>query len=456
MVSALQKLKANLQSTYGDNSAMTTDEMPYKGVVSSGSLRLDYMLGVFGIPRDIVMELGGEPGVSKTTMSLCIINNVLKLEYDRALMRTRVDKAVKKGALSDDDRILFDVAYRRQQGDLHVFTGQDADKKNKLLDDYELTQREIDSTVDNTMRDALFLDLEGRFSPEWAARFIDKRFLEKKLLVVRPDTIEDATDIYREAVGRGIFAVAVVDSIGGAPTKQVADKSANVSDFGGNSKPVTRFADFAAPMSSKHTCLTICINQVRADMSGYHSYITPGGWGLKHACSVRIELKRKASPEPKPGEKKNSGNIPKKDDWVLWDVEPGTNGSMYQCGFKVSARLRKTSVGRPGQACEFYFYTHDCKYGKAGFDSARELVSLAVLCGDIEQSGAWFTSKYFKGAIQGVDKLVKTILEDKDIFDALYKDMSDRLHQGGIEGALTTFDVDSGYDINEETGELMD
>lgn len=439
MVSALDKLKATLQTKYGEESAMSPNEMPHKGVVSSGSLSLDYMLGTFGIPRDIVMEIGGKPGVSKSTMSLSIINNVLKLEYERALKYTRVHKAAKKGELNDYDVAMFDRAYNRQEEDLHVFDDEDADKKNRIIDNYSLTEKECDYARKNIMRGAIYLDLEGRFDANWAKRFIDNKFLDDCVIVVRNDSMEEATDVYRESVKTKRVAVVVVDSIGGAPSKQVVEKSSEKGNVGGNSGPVTDFSRFAEGMSSKYTCLTICINQVRDDMSGYHAYITPGGWGLKHACSIRIELYRK-----------------NREGWTLYDIENGTQNSKYECGFKVAANLRKTSVGRKGQSCDFYFYTHDCKYGKAGFDRANEIINLAILSGQIEEFGkGHFKSKYWDKSIRGHDALVAKVLGDDKIFSALYDDMKKRLYKGGIDGALSTFDEETGEKIDPKTGEIL-
>lgn len=439
MVSVIEKYKASLQSRYGEESAMTPEDMPKKGVVSSGSLTFDYMLGTFGIPRDILMEIGGKPGVSKTTMSLSIINNVLNLEYERALKKARVEKALKDKKINDEDYAIFNIAYRRQQEELHVFIGDGAEEKNRIIDDYPLTQAEKDFIRTNKMRSALFLDLEGRFNPEWASRFIDKKFMESNLLVVRNDTIEEATDVYREMVKTKNFAVVVVDSIGGAPTKRVVDKSSEKGNVGGNSGGVSDFSKFADNLSSKYTCLTICINQVRDDMSGYRAYITPGGWGFKHACSVRVELKRF-----------------NKEGWVFKDKIPGTTVE-YECGFKVAANLRKTSIGRKGIACDFIFYTNDCVYGKAGFDRVNELINLAVISGQITKRGGWYSSKYFgdsRKRINGDRALAKFLLSHQDIFDKLYEDMKTKLNSGEIAGALSEFDDLSGERIDTETGEI--
>ena len=439
MVSALDKLRASFQDRYGEESAMVPSEMPKKGVVSSGSLSFDYMLGTFGIPRDIVMELGGKPGVSKTTLSLSILNNVLCFEYERALKMARAEKALKDHKLSNEDFDVFELAYRRQEGDLHVFTGKGAEDRNRLIDEYPLTAAEEDSVRVKKMRSVAFLDLEGRFDPDWASRYIDRRFLETNFLVIRNDTIESATDAYRELVTSKAIAAVVIDSIGGAPSKRVFEKSSEKGDVGGNSAGVSEFAKFAENLSSKYTCLTIAINQVRDDMSGYRAYVTPGGWAFKHACSLRVELKRS-----------------NREGWVFKDTLPGTTVE-YECGFKVAANLRKTSIGLKGVACEFIFYTHDCVYGKAGFDRVNELVHLAVLSGQIKKRGGWYSSEYFgeNKRLNGEKSVAKFLLSHEDVFDRLYEDMKARLNSDdGIDGVLTEFDETSGEKVNPVTGEI--
>lgn len=443
MVSALEKLKMQLKDKYGDNSVMTVNEIPDKGVVSSGSLCFDYMLGTFGIPRNIVVELAGAPGVSKSTMCLGIINNVLKLEFERAKMLARAEKMQKDGVMSQEDLDFFKKKYDSQQGELHVF---DDAGMNAKLDTYELNDKDMKHVYNDLMRNALYLDMEGRFDRAWASRFIDRDFLDHdKVLVTRNDTLEQATDVYTDALRTGMFAVAILDSVGGAPTQRITNKSAESGNIGGNALAMTRFSQFAENMASKWTCLTIGINQIRADLSGYGRLVTPGGMAWQHACSIRIELKRKARD-------------------VVMDLEPGTTESWYQCGFLVTARLHKNSCGRSGQACSFWFYTADTeKYGPAGFDRVQEIVNLAVLCGQISKGAAGiYHSDYFpNGKIRGYEKMLLFIRQNQDVFDKLYNDMKKRLNMGGIDGAVESFE-DSGevgmanMEVDSRTGEVVD
>lgn len=443
MVSALEKLKMQLKDKYGDNSVMTVNEIPDKGVVSSGSLCFDYMLGTFGIPRNIVVELAGAPGVSKSTMCLGIINNVLKLEFERAKMLARAEKMQKDGVMSQEDLDFFKKKYDSQQGELHVF--DDADM-NAKLDTYELNDKDMKHVYNDLMRNALYLDMEGRFDRAWASRFIRKDFVDHdKVLVTRNDTLEQATDVYTDALRTGMFAIAILDSVGGAPTQRITNKSAESGNIGGNALAMTRFSQFAENMASKWTCLTIGINQIRADLSGYGRLVTPGGMAWQHACSLRIELRRKTRD-------------------VVMDLEPGTTESWYECGFLVTARIAKSSIGRKGQACSFWFYTADTeKYGPAGFDRVQEIVNLAVLCGQIEKGAAGiYRSEYFPdGKIRGYEKMLLFIRQNSDVFDKLYNDMKARLNRGGIDGAIQTFEEDgevgmANFEVNRETGEVVD
>lgn len=426
MSTALDKLKAKLQGRYGDLAAMMPGEMADKGVVSSGSLAIDYMVSSkrgFGIPRNIAIEIGGKPGCGKSTLAMNIISNVLDLEFERAKMYVRLERAVKSGDATQDDMDRFRRAWDMQPADLHVF---DDDRLNSLLDSVQLSDKEVDHAIDDVMRNALYCDIEGRFDQHWAANFIDHRWLERKLLVTWPDTIENATTMYAEALRTGTFAVAVVDSIGGAPTIRTFDKESEKQSVGGNAIGVSDFAKYAQNMSNKFTCLTIGLQQVRADMEGFRRYITPGGEAWKHACSLRIELRRSTKE-------------------VVYDDDPGAPETQVVCGFRVHARLHKNSVGLSGREVAPWFYTMPCKYGDPGFDKLQDIVNLATLSGVLEKgvSGTYRSEILPDGRIRGYDNLVRFLREHEDVYSELRGRMERKLLDGGVEGYVSTFDADS-------------
>lgn len=437
MASALDRFIVQMQTKYGSDSSMKPLDMPDKGVVSTGSLAIDYMLSSkrgFGIPRDIVWEIGGAPGCGKSTLSMNVVNNVLNYEFERAKKLVRVEKAVDKGDMKKEDLDWFKPFFDNQTYDLHVF---DKPEYNKLIDEYELDDRDVSHAIKDVMRNALYCDIEGRFDQHWAANFIDERWLKDKFAVMRPDTIENATTMYVEAIRTGMFAVAVIDSIGGAPTERVWHKDAESGNVGGNSLGVTRFAGFAENMSSKKTCLTIGIQQIRQDLSGYHKYVTPSGEAWKHACSVRMELRRKNKE-------------------VLFDVDPGTSDSYIQVGYGLTARLHKSSVSPSGREAHTWFYTSSSKYGEPGFDKVQDIINLAVLSGVIVKgaSGVYRSDIFPNGRIRGYDKMCKFIKDDKEVFDKISSDMKDKLMHGQIEGFVSNFEDEDNF--NPETGEIID
>lgn len=195
------KLKDKLTKQYGEKSVMFASEIPQYEVVSSGSLALDYAIGIGGIPTNRAIEIGGEPGTGKTTLALHIVNNFLNSYPERA---------------------------------------------------------------------AVILDIENRLTADWVAAFVKD---SERVIILKPDSMEKATDMYVDFVKTGEVSVVVVDSIGGAPTERVINKSAEIGDVGGNAAAVSRFARFAQTLSGKYDCATIGINQVRADMSGYNRYM---------------------------------------------------------------------------------------------------------------------------------------------------------------------------------------
>lgn len=351
----LEKLKAQLVKSYDEKSVMFASEIPAYDVISSGSLSLDYAIGIGGLPTNRSVEIAGAPGTGKTTLVLHAVNNAL----------------------------------------------------NKFKD-----------------RFALYIDIENRLTPDWVESFVDDM---DRVLVVKPDTMEQATDMYREAVTTGEFCVAVLDSIGGAPTQRVTGKSAEKADVGGNALAVGRFARFSQTLAGKYDCLTIGINQIRADMGGWNRLVTPGGKAWEHAVSLRIELKK--------GREKVFDKI---------------NGEELQVGYPVVAKIHKNSLAAPFRAARYWFYNVPSKYG-FGVDAVHELSNLALLTGVVEQraQGSFFHETFEGGKIRGRAKVLDFFTENKEAFEQIREEVLDKL-KDGVAGIARTFDEDTGAGAEEE------
>lgn len=291
-----------------------------------------------------------------------------------------------------------------------------------------LAFRAIDNALEkNPDRFALYLDVEGRISREWAEKHIMNH---ERLFISQPTTAEEATDHYTGAVGTGDFCVAVFDSIGGAPTQRVSGKSATIGNVGGNALAITRFAGFAQTFSNKYRCLTIGVNQIRDDIAGYNRLITPGGQAWRHATSLRVELKRKTR------------------DIVTAEVD----GQEITVGHKVSAKIHKNSLGRAGTAIEYWLYTVDtAKYGPVGVDQNQELINLSILAGILDKGGAgmYAYDDFPKGKIRGYDNVIKFLLKNEDVFEKMRGQLLEKLAANNVEGVFENFEArDETFEID--------
>jgi recombination protein RecA len=266
---------------------------------------------------------------------------------------------------------------------------------------------------------AMVIDMEHRITTSWVEALIGPELMERVILLW-PDSAEQSTDMYTKALESGQICVASYDSIGGSPSQRVTDKSALIGNIGGNALAMTRFAQFASIYSDKYKCLTICINQIRADMAGYNRPITPGGHGLKHAFSLRIFLSR--------GKDKYNDLI---------------NGEDLQVGYSVVARIMKNSLAAPHRVANYAFYNVPCKYG-FGIDTLEEILRLGQILGVIGRGGPYYNHLSFPdGKILGREKMIEMVREDTKIRQGLAKEILELLNAGKGVGVTGTFDPDN-------------
>lgn len=344
----LTKLVTDLKEKFGDDSVMFAADIPLQPAVSSGSLALDFAIGHGGFPSDRVIELAGEEGCGKTTLSLLATTRFLDAQPDRG---------------------------------------------------------------------ALIMDLEHKLSPDWVRTLVGDERMDR-LIYVQPDHIEQATNIFRQAVTSGQVCIAVLDSIGGAPTIRRND-NAEVASYGGNSLGVGEFARTAASLSAKYRCLTIGINQTRADMDGYHRMNTPGGRAWKHAVILRIQLKKSTRET----------------------VEQVVNGEKIIVGNAVYAKVVKNQLNAAGRTAMWWFYNVPTDEYGFGVDVLDEVVRLGILTRVIQQSGGWYThpalpaDKKGDHKINGLASLKKIINADELLKQTLVSEILARLDEHASEVA---------------------
>lgn len=249
---------------------------------------------------------------------------------------------------------------------------------------------------------AMWLDLEGRMDKHWLKAHIPDSSIRERIYVLFPSNAEQATDWFEKAIDGGELSVVVWDSIGAAPTKAEQEKSAEISNFGGNSKSISRFARSAGPLANKWKTLVIGINQVREDLKNkYVQWSFPSGMAWKHAISANIFLR---ASEAKDG---------KKFEFI--------NGIEKQVGYLVSALIMKNSFAAPFMKAEYWFYNIHCD-GGFGIDLIEEIIRLSTVLGVVDQRGAWFYHESLPdGKVQGRANLIDLIKTSPGLQETITK-----------------------------------
>lgn len=219
-------------------------------------------------------------------------------------------------------------------------------------------------------------------------------------LTVPPATAEDAFDIALDLVASREFDVVIIDSFGSLLTEEDEEKGMDEqSRVGGSSLVNTRFARKLNAVftpdedgNPNMTCL-IGINQVRDNMERANKYSPKtketGGWALKHARWVTIELSHAGKYKEKVGKKE------------------------VVVGKTVRWKITKQKAGghEGGEG------TYDFIWRKVGIDREMETLRAAVAQGVVEKSGAWFS--YDGDQLgQGMKKAAAAI-EDKGLLQEI-------------------------------------
>jgi recombination protein RecA len=282
-------------------------------------------------------------------------------------------------------------------------------------------------------RGAVILDTEHKLTADWCEQLIGPERMNRVMLAW-PDHMEQAHNIYVEAVASGLVSFVLFDSIGGSPTMRTAQKDAEKGEIGGNSLAVGRFARMAGTYSQKYNCLTFGINQVRADMDGFHRHMTPGGHAWKHHCIMRIQLKR-----------------------GQYKVHEEIDGEVMQVGYNIVAKLVKNQLAAPGRQAWWWFYNVPTeKYG-FGIDTTDEVVRLAILTRVIGQKAAmYYHPDLPDGKVRGLPRLNETIKASDPLRITIIQQTMDVLNKGGESLASAVAPIsDPDADIDESALNIL-
>ena len=264
---------------------------------------------------------------------------------------------------------------------------------------------------DKVLRKVCFVDAENTFDVEWAAKL---GVSVEDLILIKPQEqyAEQIFDIMKSVVETGEVGLIVLDSVAQLVSKQASEGDMEQKTYGGIAMSLTKFCNIVVPLLGKYNCMCIMINQVREDLSNpYNQFVTPGGRGFKHNCSVRLMFQQ--------------------GDFLDVNYKKLNRGCENPAGNLVNVRIEKSKVCRSDRRLGFYTLNY-----LEGIDYINDMIDVLLQMGYIIQNGSYFTlcdietgevlvdndGKEMK--VQGKTNLYKMFKDNPEFYENYTKDIS--------------------------------
>lgn len=238
---------------------------------------------------------------------------------------------------------------------------------------------------------AAFIDAEHALDPVYAKKIgvdIDN------LIISQPSCGEEALEIAEMLVRSNGIDVVVIDSV--AALVPQAELEGNIGDahIGLQARLMSQAMRKLTAALSKANAVAIFINQLRDKVGVAYgsSETTPGGRALKFYASVRIDIRR---------------------------ADVIKEGSEIK-GNRVRAKVVKNKIAPPFKEAEF-----DILFGE-GISYEGDVLDLAVSCGIVEKSGAWYSFRGEKLG-QGRENAKAFLKNNPEVFEAIEKEVRQTL-----------------------------
>ncbi len=283
------------------------------------------------------------------------------------------------------------------------------------------------TVIDNALRKfpesvAILLDIECRFDPEWASKFI-KDDVWDRLLVLREEYIETAgnsvNSIIKQMNGIQISCI-VVDSIAAANTARYKGADMEKMEVAGNAMGVGKFIRAMVQIAEKNNTAVIILNQLRDDMDAYGPSIgrTNGGWALKHAIDADYYLRALSQKDTK--------------DLASNGIEEKTElGETQQIAIGVAIKCMKGKNW--SQVGKTLFYRRATEENDVGFDTFNEVIRLALAINVITKPSEYSTTFFYplfpedekthEHKIVDRKKLIEFLKQNPDVFESIKNDV---------------------------------
>lgn len=258
---------------------------------------------------------------------------------------------------------------------------------------------------------SLYIDAENMLDYGLLKDMVGQEFNKDQLVILNPETAEDAFNMIEMGLRSGDFELIILDSVGSmAPKKEQEDdfEDANVALL---ARLVTKFLRRNAHVIAEKNIALLLLNQVRSKIGAYMaSFETPGGHALKHFASLRIMLSR--------GVEMKVGN--------------------ETVGIMTKFVIKKNKLSAP-----FRSFTIPIVFGK-GIDEFSDAVDFCSMLGVIKKKGSYYKFEDVtlgQGKLQAGDYLEKHPETLEKIKKGVYN----------VINKYTTIDLDA-IDTMEEEG----
>ncbi len=245
----------------------------------------------------------------------------------------------------------------------------------------------------------LYVDVENTMDYNYIRSLVDAEFSIDNILLVRPDTAEQAFEIAEKGVQSNEFKLIIFDSIGGlAPQKEKEDEftDANVALI---SRLLSKFLRRNAFTIRTNNVAFLFLNQVRDNIGSYtHGYTLPGGHALKHFCSLMVSM---------------------------------TKSEQIKFGDEIVGSISKFSIKKNKVAPPFRSFFIPIMFGK-GVDTYRDLVEFGITMGILQKGGAYIKYKDMTLG-KGMANVIEFLSTNKDISDQILADLHNMAQETQLE-----------------------
>lgn len=313
----------------------------------TGFPALDLKLGIGGFPKGKIIEVSGEEGVSKSALTQTVA-----------------------GVL-------------QWGGIIRPF------RKNYNIDEiegYNCVWIDAEKAVDMRI-------------PKQRKHFKERLGLDPdKILISQPDTAEQAFNIIRACAVSGSVDYVVLDSVVALATEEEYKKDMDEGSWNKLPQVINRGLRNIAPVAYKNDCTIIVLNQLRANTEKKNKFDddwkTTGGKGLKHWCSLRIQLNKGAKIKDE--------------------------ATKVELGHIVRAKIIKTRLDVLHGDAKLYFYRGE------GFNYGEELFELAseyeVIYAEKQGRYTWYDHEEEFGRKSRND-FIELLNEDEELYTKIYEDV---------------------------------